>query len=172
MKQPKFWQPVYRMTPRNPTPKPQTPSPPTPHPLTPTIPYPLTPTPIPDPHYPLTPPPLPPWPPPPPGRVLCTVLVTIPWAGPLSLIEFHSIDKKASYHSTYFYTLYMRKPNGSILCLKTSESIEKKKVKEGIISAQYLGWLHKWTNISFTITKCLFKAGICPWIIHFWNSDF
>ena len=26
------------------------------------------------------------------GRVLCTVLVTIPWAGPPSLIEFHSID--------------------------------------------------------------------------------
>ena len=32
---------------------------------------------------------------PPHGRVLCTVLVTIPWAGPPSLIEFHLIDKKS-----------------------------------------------------------------------------
>ena len=31
------------------------------------------------------------------GRVLCTVLVTIPWAGPPSLIEFHSRDNKEIY---------------------------------------------------------------------------
>ena len=36
----------------------------------------------------------PPGSPPPPGRILCTVLVTIPWAGPHSLIEFNSIDNK------------------------------------------------------------------------------
>ena len=77
MKQPKFWQPVYRMAPRNPTPKPQTPSPP-------------------DPHHPLSQPP--------PGRVLCTVLVTIPWAGPLSLIEFHSIDNKQTNNGLYYQT--------------------------------------------------------------------
>ena len=29
-----------------------------------------------------------------PGRVLCTVLVTIPCVGPPSLSKFHSIDKK------------------------------------------------------------------------------
>ena len=29
-----------------------------------------------------------------PNRVLCTVLVTIPWAGPPSVIEFHSMDNK------------------------------------------------------------------------------
>ena len=28
------------------------------------------------------------------GRVLCTVFSTIPWAGPLSLIKFYSIDNK------------------------------------------------------------------------------
>ena len=55
-----------------------------------------------DPHYPpwiptheptLPPPlthPLPPWSLPPLGIVLCTVLVIIPWAGPPSLIKFHS----------------------------------------------------------------------------------
>ena len=37
---------------------------------------------------------------------LCTVLSTIPWAGPLSLIDFHSIDndiltKYESIHSSY-----------------------------------------------------------------------
>ena len=70
--------------------------PPPPTTLIPTTPYPLTPPP--DPHHPIPPwPPLPPTPdphhplpPPPNGRVLCTVLVTIPWAGPLSLIELHS----------------------------------------------------------------------------------
>ena len=39
------------------------------------------------------PPTPPPGPPPPHGRVLCTVLVTIPLAGPSSLIEFYSRDK-------------------------------------------------------------------------------
>ena len=43
-----------------------------------------------NPHHPYPNPPSPPTPTPPPGRVLCTVLVTIPWACPL--IEFHSID--------------------------------------------------------------------------------
>ena len=36
----------------------------------------------------------PPHPPTTPGRVLCTVLVTIPRAGPLILIEWNSIDNK------------------------------------------------------------------------------
>ena len=109
MKQPKFWQPVYRMEPRNPTtPRPHhpwPPSPPTPtpwphhppHPWPPPSPTPWPPT-TPDPHHPYpltptTPTPWPhhPWPQPPPGRVLCTVLVTIPWAG---LLGFHSIDNQ------------------------------------------------------------------------------
>ena len=32
--------------------------------------------------------------PPPPGRILCTVLITMPSVGPPSLIELHSIDKE------------------------------------------------------------------------------
>ena len=39
----------------------------------------------------------------PPGRVLCTVLVTIPWAEPPSLVEFHSIDKKKQQLSLWFW---------------------------------------------------------------------
>ena len=46
--------------------------------------------------------PLPPGPPPPPGRVLCTVLVTIPWAGKPSLIKFHLIDKNTCYRRVIF----------------------------------------------------------------------
>ena len=63
-----------------PHPAPHHPYPHNPIPLTPTTPYPHHPLPLlqpppPDPHHTL--------PPPPPGRVLCTVLVTIPWAGPI-----------------------------------------------------------------------------------------
>ena len=34
--------------------------------------------------------------PPLPGRVLCAVLVTIPWKAPPSLIEFHSVANKTT----------------------------------------------------------------------------
>ena len=67
---------------------PTTPYPPTPRPLLPPI---LPPEPPPALHPPTHPPPGPPLPP---GRVLCTVLITIPGAGPPSLIKFHSIDNE------------------------------------------------------------------------------
>ena len=55
-----------------------------------------------------------PWPPPSsdlhpplhPGRVLCIVLVTIQWAGPPSLIEFHLIDNKRMLILNVISTVY------------------------------------------------------------------
>ena len=37
--------------------------------------------------------------------VLCTVLVTIPWAGLPSLIEYHSIDKKLNWKVASFFLI-------------------------------------------------------------------
>ena len=94
---PTYW-PLDPHYPYLPTPGP--PSPPTHPPLDPHNPLPThlwTPT---------TPthPPLDPQPhtthPPTPDRVLCTVLVTIPWAGPPSLISIPAIDKKMTTWNT------------------------------------------------------------------------
>ena len=97
MKQAKFGQPVYRMPPRNPPTNPKCstapiPIPSPPPPLTPTTPYPA------DPNTPYPPTPL--------GRVLCTVLVTIAWAEPLSHMEMHLIENFSS-RCTITFPLYM-----------------------------------------------------------------
>ena len=108
------------MAPRNTTPYPQTPYPRPlpPLPQTPTTPtpdphlsLPLTwPPPTPDHYHPLSPDPHHPLPQPPPGRVLRTFLATIPWAGPLSLIEFHLIDNKIENASVKFELRTYRSP--------------------------------------------------------------
>ena len=101
-----FQSPIFPTHPPTGPPPPNTHPPPGPQPPH-TPPTPWNPTTSystpPDPHHPYTPTHPPPGPPPPPGRVLCTVLITIPWAGPPSLIEFHSIDNnKISTSSTCF----------------------------------------------------------------------
>ena len=40
-----------------------------------------------------------------PGRVVCTVLVTIPWAGPSSVIGLHSIDNQRTGSKNYEFLL-------------------------------------------------------------------
>ena len=75
-----IWNPIGPWHPQNPLDPNTTKTPDTPqHPLSPT---PLTHTPSPSPQT---------------GRVLCAVLVTIPWAWPPSLIEFHSIGNDEIY---------------------------------------------------------------------------
>ena len=60
-----------------------------------------------DPYHPYPPTDPPPWIPSPPGRVLCTVLVTIPWAGPPSLIDSLMTDNQ-----------YSSQRSGNPLCIK------------------------------------------------------